>query len=423
MKATFICGLCGTALSVLTSGCVDLELPSTDDEADTQDDVGDGDGDGNGDGDSDGDGDGDDDDSDSDGESGTEGCGDDCSTAHGFSGELILFANARLSDPASAFQSHLPLDEEGTFIGNSLYLYDPTRTCEGGGNDCRLVELGYMRLDDQLGPISVADGSLRKFVVRDIAWHPDHGLWAATFDALNDEWSISRLEVPDWTLPDNSMGVDRWVIPPGAAESPSTDPCYWFESVSGLGFASGELLIGVRGAGSKGLLTDGSLLRVDLDVLDQGYCVQPSDVSQDPLYYACDVLCEPWCSFGPKVGVAGDIVERLEGSGASAWLRSEDDLIMPLGRNELSSCDVPAANEVSTAVPDNVFDDQVVRGDEIDGLARVGGVLYGISVLGKVYRIDEVERTVELIDDLVGLFPDQGLRVRGATEVLVPTAE
>lgn len=412
MKATFICGLCGVGLGVLASGCVDLEVPPIGDEASTQDDEA-------------GDGDGDDDDDDpesDDGESGTDGC-DECSTGHGFSGELMLFANARLSDAASSFQSHLPLDEEGTFIGNSLYLYDPTRTCEGGGNECRMVELGYMRLDEQLGPISVDDGSLRKFVVRDIAWHPDHGLWAATFDGLNDEWSISRLDVPDWTLADNSIGVDRWVIPPGAAESPSTDPCYWFESVSGLGFAAGELLIGVRGAGSKGLLTDGSLLRLDLDVLEQGHCVEPSDVSQDPLYYACDVLCEPWCSFGPKVGVAGDIIERLEGEGASAWLRSEDELIMPLGRNELSSCDVPAPDDVSTAVPDDVFDDAVVRGDEIDGLARIGGVLYGISVLGKVYRIDEVERTVEQIDDLIGLFPEQGLRVRGATEVIVPAAE
>jgi hypothetical protein len=417
MKATFICGVCVAATSVFASGCVTLELPPTDDDgADTQDDEAD-------------EVDGTDDVDTQDGEAdeaedeGTDGCGEDCSMEHDFSGELILFANARLSDAASSYQSHLPLDEEGTFIGNSLFLYDPNRTCEGGGNECRVIEVGWLRLDERLGPISVGDGSLRKFVIRDIAWHPDEGLWAATFDTFNDEWSISRLEVPDWNSTGNEIGVDRWVIMPGPAESPSTDPCYWFEAVSGLGFAEGELLLGVRGAGSKGLVTDGSLLRINREVLEQGHCVYPGDVSQDPEYYACDVMCEQWCSFGPKVGVAGDVIERLEGDGASAWLRSEDDLVMPLARNEMVSCSVPEPGDVSQSTPDDVFDDEVVRGDEIDGLARVGGVLYGLSVLGKVYRIDEVARTIEQIDDLGPLFPEQGLRLRGATEIVVPALD
>ncbi len=390
MKATFICGLCGLGL-LATASCVALDLPA--DSADSAD------------------------------SADTDGCEPACPIAHPLAGELILFANARLSDEASSFQSHLELDVEGTFRGNALYLYDPTAVCDDGGNACRVVELGNLDLDEQLGEVSVADGSLRKFVVRDLAWHADEGLWAATFDTLNDEWSVSKLEVLDWNSTGNAIQVERWVIPPGAAESPSTDPCYWFESVSGLGFAEGELLIGVRGAGSKGLITDGSLLRVDLDVLEQGHCVSPSDISQDPFYYACDVLCEPWCSFGPKVGVAGDVIERLDGDGASAWLRSEDDTVMSLARNELASCSVPEPGDISESEPNNVFDDQVVRGDEIEGLARVGGVLYGLSVLGKVYRIDEVARTVDLIDDLGLLFPEQGLRLRGATEVVVPAAD
>ncbi|MFV8751941.1 hypothetical protein ACNOYE_15455 [Nannocystaceae bacterium ST9] len=387
MKATFICGLCG--LVSLAGGCVALELPS-DGSNDAED----------------------------------HGCfAPECSMPHGFEGEVIVFANARLTDASSSFQSHIELDEPGTFLGNAIYLYDPNKTCDDGGNACRMVEIGNLLLDERLGAVSVGDLSLRKFVVRDIAWDPELGLWAATFDTFNDEWSISRLEVDDWTATGNLIGVDRWVIPPGAAESPSTDPCYWFESVSGLGFAEGELLIGVRGAGSKGLVTDGSLLSVDLDVLDQGHCVHPFDTSQDPDYYACASLCEPWCSFGPKVGVAGDVIDRLEGEGASAWLRSEDDSVMPISRNELASCSVPEPGEISESVPDDVFDDAVVRGDEIDGLARVGGVLYGLSVLGKVYRIDEVERTLELVDDLGPLFPEQGLRLRGATTVVIPAAD
>ena len=402
MKATFIC----VAIGLLATACVDLSLPPV---AETGEDETGEPGDTNETGDGDGDGDGD-----------TGGCEPNCAPTHELTGELILFVNARLSDEASAFQSHLPLDEAGTYIGNALYLYDPARECEDGGNECRVAKIGHLALDERLGEISVEDNSLRKFVVRDLAWHADQGLWAATFDSLNDEWSISRLIVEDWTRTDNMIEVDRWVIPPGPAESPSTDPCYWFEAVAGLGFAGDELLLGVRGAGSKGLVTDGSLLRIDTSVFEQGHCVHPSDVSQDPNYYACDVVCEQWCSFGDKIGVAGDVIGDNEGVGASAWLRSEDEAVMPLARNEMSTCVAPESGEVSSGQLDNISLDDVVRGDEIEGLGRIGGTLYGLSALGKVYEIDEVARTVTEIDDLAGLFPDQGLRLRGATEVVLP---
>ena len=389
MKATFICGCALAAAGVLgSSACVALELPG-DDEADTE----------------------------------TTDCGDDCDPNHELSGDLILFVNARLSDESSAFQTHIQLEGEGTYLGNALYLYDPSRECDDGGNACRLETIGYLRLDASLGQISVDDKSLRKFVVRDLAWHPQRGLWAASFDPLNDEWSLSRLSVGDWSRRDNEIGVERWVVQPGPAESPSTDPCYWFEGVSGLGFAGDELLLGVRGQGSKGLITDGSLFRVDLSVFEQGHCVYSGDTSQDPLYYACDVVCEHWCNFGASIGVAGDVVEDAAGVGASAWLRSENDAVMSLDRNELMTCVAPEPGEVAEASADNVYLTDVLRGDEIDGLARVGGVLYGLSVLGKVYRIDEEQRTVALVDDLAPLFPEQGLRLRGATEIVVPAPD
>ena len=397
MKATFI-SLPALFAGALLAGCVNLEVSSDGADEGTQG----------------GDGDGGDD----------AGCeGDDCpALEHGLSGDLILFVNARLSDESAAFQAHLPLDEEGTYIGNALYLYDPARSCDDGGNACRLAKLGDLRLDERLGPVSVADNSLRKFVVRDLAWHADQGLWAATFDPLNDEWSVSKLEIDDWARADNEIALDRWVIPPGPAESPNTDPCYWFEAVSGLGFAGDDLIIGVRGAGSKGLISEGSLLRVDTEVFEQGHCVHPSDISQDPVYYACAQVCEHWCSFGDRLGVAGDLLADPEGVGASAWLRSEDEGVMPLSRNEMQTCTAPEPGEVATAEATNIYLDPVVRGDEIEGLARIGAKVYGISVLGKVYEIDEVTRTVEEIDDLSGLFPEQGLRLRGATEVFVPPA-
>jgi hypothetical protein len=389
MKATFIFGLAAGLATM--SACLAFELPpDVDDE----------------------------------GEGGaTTGCEPDCEPVeHGLSGELILFVNTRLTDASSSYQTHLQLDEEGTYIGNALYLYDPTRECEDGSNSCRVAKIGNLRLDETLGPISVDDNSLRKFEVRDLAWHPEIGLWAASFDIPNDEWSICRLAVEDWTVTANLIGVERWVIPPGPAESPSTDPCYWFESVSGLGFIGEDLVLGVRGAGSQGLVTDGSLLRIDRSVFEQGHCVYPSDVSQDPLYYACANVCQQSCSFGQRVGVAGDVIASIDGDEASAWLRSEDETVMPLARNEMSTCAMPEPGELAVGVPDNVYVDDVVRGDEIDGLARVGGKLYGLTVLGKVYEIDEVERIVTQIDDLAPLFPEQGLRLRGATEITVATS-
>lgn len=381
MKSTFIFGL---TLACAAMACVSFELPPDDGAAEVE-------------------------------------CeGDAC--MHELSGELILFVNARLSDEGSSFQSHVPLTSEGTYLGNALYAYDPTRECDDGGNACRVAKLGYLLLDDSLGAISVKDNSLRKLVVGDLAWHPDSGLWAITYDSFNDEWSVSRLAVPDWTRTDNRIAVERWVIQPGAADSPDTDPCYWSAAVTGLGFAGDELLLGVRGLSSQGLITDGSLFRVDREVLEQGHCQHPSDISEDPNYYACDVICEQWCSFGDRVGVAGDVIEDREGVGASAWLRSESSDVMPLEHNELSTCVAPAPGEVSEGALDHVYLDDVTRGDEIDGLARVAGKLYGLSVLGKVYEIDEDNRSVTEIDDLSALFPEQGLRLRGATEVIVSPA-
>jgi hypothetical protein len=132
------------------------------------------------------------------------------------------------------------------------------------------------------------------------------------------------------------------------------------------------------------------------------------------------VVCEQTCSFGSKIGVAGDLIEHHAGLGASAWLRSEDDTVMSLSRNEMQTCSMPEPGEISSAESDNIFIEDVERGDEIDGLARMGDKLYGLSVLGKVYEIDEVSRTITQIDDLGDLFPEQGLRLRGATTIVLP---
>jgi hypothetical protein len=350
----------------------------------------------------------------------TEGCTSDCS--HDLSGELMLFVNGRLSNADALYQNNLPLAEPGTFIGPSLHLYDPSRECEDGGNACRLVELGHLRLDERLGQVSVEDGSLAKFTLRELAWSPTAGLWAVSFDVKNDEWGIAHLDVPDWTRVGGEIGVERFAILPGDAASPATDPCYWQEGLSGLEFLGEELYLGARGMGGSGIPANGAVFRVALGVLDPGHCVYANDVSQDPEYYACDVLCQPWAAFPPQLGIAGDLAPDAEAAALLGVVRAESDAIMPLDRQALYRMVAPADGEsVSVPVSEGIFAEGIVPGVDIDGLVRLAGRLYGIDVLGKVYVFDEAAKAVTVHDDLGPLFPEfeLSLRVRGATRVVV----
>ena len=353
-------------------------------------------------------------------ESSEQGCGE-----HALRGEVIVFVNARLSDAEGGYASHLPLGAAGTYLGNALYAYDPSAQCEDGGTRCRITPLGNIVLDERLGEISVQDGSLKKFVTVELAHDEARGLWATTYDPLNDEWGVAKLDVEDWRRSDNGIGIDRFAFKPGPSESPDTDPCYWREAASGLGFVNGELYFGVRGIAGAGLSAEGLIYQVDLSVIESaGHCVHSGDVSQDPNYYACSNLCMPACTFGLELGVAGDIVAGPDGE-LLAWARPESDAQLELDRNGLYACEMGAGQELVDALERSVWLDEVVRGDEIDALARVEGQLYGVSVLGRVYAIDEETRAVDLIDDVSehgDLFPDGklGLKIRGATAVTIP---
>lgn len=341
---------------------------------------------------------------------------------HALSGELMLFVNGRLSNADALHQSNLPLSDAGTFIGPSLYLYDPTRECDDGGNACRVAELGHLRLDERLGSSSVQDGSLAKFTLRELAWSPEAGLWGVSFDVQNDEWGLARLDVRSFAEVDAEIEVERFALVPGDAASPSTDPCYWQEGVSGLEFLGDALYLGVRGVGGSGIASNGAVYRVALDVLDQGHCVYPNDVSQDPAYYACDVLCAPWAQFPPQLGIAGDLAPNAEATALLGVVRAENAAIMALDRQELYRMADPADGEsVSEPEPAGLYATGIAPGIDIEGLVRLDGTLYGIDVLGRVYVFDEARQSVTQHDDLSGLFPDfeLALRVRGATRVVV----
>jgi hypothetical protein len=218
------------------------------------------------------------------------------------------------------------------------------------------------------------------------------------------------------------IGVERFAILPGDAASPSTDPCYWQEGVSGLEFLGEELFLGVRGVGGSGIPSNGAVFRVARGVLEQGHCVYANDVSQDPEYYACDVLCQPWAQFPAQLGIAGDLAPDADEAALLGVVRAENGEIMPLDRQELFRMVAPAEGEPpSVPVSEGIYATGIVPGIDVDGLARIDGQLYGIDVLGKVYVFDEARQAVTEHDDLSALVPDfeLALRVRGATRVVV----
>ena len=292
--------------------------------------------------------------------------------ARDLEGEVMLFVNGRLSSEAALYQANIPLEANGTYLGAAFFLYDPDAECEDGTTDCRLAHLGNLRLDEGLGSDSVDDDSLKKFSIRDIAWSPTHGLWGVSFDVLNDEWGIVRIDVPDWHAIGQELPLVRWNMRPGDAGAEGTDGCYWQESVSGLGFFGDELLLGVHGVGGVGIPNDGVVFEVDLDVVrDDAWCIYPDDPSKDPHYYACDVLCRPYATFGPQLGIAGDLEVVIAGDAALGIVRAENPEIMPLDRAELYRIDGPGGAEPSAL---GFAVGGIATGQDIDGLARIDGI-------------------------------------------------
>lgn len=337
-------------------------------------------------------------------------------------GELMLFVNTKLTDADSNFTINFPIDGEGRYVGNALYLYDPVRECDDGAAGCRLAKVGNLWLDDTMGPISVGDDSLRRFSVRDLAWHPDRGLWGLSYDPLNDEWGLMTLKVPDWRRSDNRIESVRYAFKYGPVDDAATDACYWRQSMTGLGFVGDTLYAGSAGKPGNGLDARGAVLAIDAGfVAGPTHCVLPSDVSEDPLYYACDAVCSVWTTFEEKIGVAGDL---LEGPGGMlAMVRGEGAEALPSGENALYT--VAVDGEGRPPEPYGPVIKDLMAGFDVEGLARVGGVLYGITTAGKVYKIVEPSEgegwKVEEHEDLAPLFtaPDLSVRIRGATAIVV----
>lgn len=347
-----------------------------------------------------------------------------CLESQEIRGEAILLVNTRLTNPGSNFTANFPIDRKGRFVGAALYLYDPARVCDDGGNGCRIARLGHLWLDDAMGMLSVNDGSLERFTVRDLAWDPARGLWGLSYDALNDEWGLTELTVPDWHADDNHVEVHRYTFLPGPVDDTSTDACYWRQSLTGLGFVDGELFVGAAGKPGNGLDARGAVFGIPGDfIAAPEHCVYANDRTLDPNYYACVPLCGIRASFEDWLGIAGDISDDASGVGMVAMVNGQDEAAMPADRNALFTIDPAGGAPTAT----NVVVDGILAGRDIEGLARIGGVLYGVDAFGKVYAITEPTAedpsawSVTVHDDLAPLFDNaaESIRLRGATRVVV----
>ena len=340
-------------------------------------------------------------------------------------GELMLFVNTKLSGADANFTSNYPLDAEGRYAGNALYVYDPTRACGDGDAGCRLAKIGNLWLGDSMGPLSLDDQSLQRFSVRDLAWHPERGLWGLSYDPLNDEWGLTALTVPDWTRSDNRIDVVRYAFRYGDIGAETTDDCYWRQSMTGLAFVGDELWAGSAGKPGNGLDARGAIFRIDpAFVRAPKHCVLDSDVTHDPAYYACTKICSVWTTFAEKAGIAGDMAESRDAS-MLALIRGEDPSVLPTGQNALFEVDVAAAGRAPEAYGPVITD--LPAGLDVEGLARVQGVLYGINTAGTVFRIGEPapgEKSgwkIDIHDELGPLFTasDRSVRIRGATRIVI----
>jgi hypothetical protein len=74
-----------------------------------------------------------------------------CLAQQSLRGELMLFVNTKLTGADANFTANYPLDNEGRYVGNALYLYDPDAVCDDGGSGCRLAKLGNLWLGDSMG--------------------------------------------------------------------------------------------------------------------------------------------------------------------------------------------------------------------------------------------------------------------------------
>lgn len=311
-----------------------------------------------------------------------------CAEENDLEGEVLLLVNRKLSDASSLYTSNQQ-DEDGNYVGSSLFLYDPDRPGH-------LVKLGNVLFGKD--PDNGQGWSTASF--RDVAWSKERGLWGLTIDRPNDEWRLTHIEVPDL------RGHDQ-LLPQRSYALRSTDAAYWEEELTGLAIVGGSLILGGRGAPGRDS-PGGALYRAGFP---EAWGVDPA-WPDDTEFYADRNLSTLWGRLPSNLGVAGDLCQGPDGE-LLVLVRSEHGSAAPLDVNLLfeSPPGEVALSRTNVSIP-------VKRNEDLQGLAWIKGRLLAIDTQGKVYEIDRRSGTARLHDDLLPLFDDpQGVRIHGATTV------
>jgi len=295
------------------------------------------------------------------------------------SGTVMAIVNGKLTDASVSYVSHVTNDDSHV-IANSIFLFDPAQPDV-------FVKLGNV----DLGPDELDDQAKSRQSIRELAWHPEHGLWGLSIDSVNDEWQLVQIDVPDWN------GTDQ-LLPGTTYAFRTADPIYWEPSVVGMGFVGDTLYIGTR-AWTSG--APGTLFASELPT---GWSVDPA-YPEDPVYYSDKVLTSVVGPFPEGFGLAGDIQDGFDSQFVLRTERQEDGA---LDGNWLWTEDSPRPSS-----PDFT----VLRDHDVEGLAGIDGVIIGVDTDGGLRAADPEGEVI--LADVADRFVDPlyGIRLRGAATV------
>ena len=303
--------------------------------------------------------------------------------------EYILLVNGRAGDAATDFTTNRV--ERSLIVGPEVYLYDPTQPG-------RLHVLGRPVLAAVGDPD--ADAWLR-WVVSEVAWNKEIGLYAIGRDAVRQEWILSRWLVEDWTG-GADFAAEHFAIQPGEDRH---HHLYWETDIEALAFVQSILYAGTvcdYDNGQGGELF--ALPETWPPALDEGG------------WYMAEATRPALAQLPTNIQFAGDLIDTSGGGFAA------------LDANNIGVME-PDRNMVARVIWDQLKFDEMdkrieLRGDnqDIEGLAEIAGEVYAVTVDGWVLALNTVIGGAEERDDLAPLFRDREsqIRLRGAARVYLP---
>jgi hypothetical protein len=317
-------------------------------------------------------------------------------------GEAMVFVNGRLSDASSSYAVNRIVEHH--ILGSAMFVYDPLQPG-------KLMQLGWPDLGDLAATTWTGPSpkERQKLGVYDLAWSPSQGLWGFSLDSVNDEWLLTHWDLSDFARPDQHWGADFWAVP---EEADHDHTLYWEDDISAMCFLDEVLWVGTSGDPKTTGTQGGQLYELDI-ALPPSYSDLPPPNRN---WYLAEAVPGPVLTLDDGIAFAGAMV--CEGKTIRAIAHYYHAAAGPPDVDFLVSIDLEKLTV--TRAPTDI----AITGDrnDIEGLARIGGALYGLTVDGRVHLIDEATGAATPHDDLAPLFTDlaNDVRIRGATRVEVP---